>query len=417
MKLHGSDSRSLTIRKVLLIMGIIFIAFNMRSAITAVGPLIGEIRKDLMISNGVAGILTTLPLISFGVFSILAPKFGARYGNERTLFAGLVVLMVGVLLRSAGMTVALFVGTALIGVGIAICNVLLPSLVKQKYPTKIGLMTSMYSTAMNIFAALASGISIPLAVGLGLGWEMSLMTWSVLAFVAILIWIPQLRQNGRPQHSKQPSAKGNKSIWSSTIAWQVTLFMGLQSFLFYSVIAWMPEILRSYGMSVSMAGWMLSITQFCGLPATFLAPVLAEKFRNQKGLVAVIGVLYGIGISGLFFGGNIIVLSISVVLIGIGQGACISLALALIGLRSVNAYQAAALSGMAQSIGYLLAATGPILIGSLFDHTDSWTLSIILLLIVLVITVVAGIGAGRNRFVLEPTQVEVEAGTYSHTNA
>lgn len=419
MKLPGSSSKSLMFRRVLLMLGIIFIAFNMRSAITAVGPLIGEIREDLLISNGVAGSLTTLPLISFGLFSILAPKFGVRFGNERTLFAGLLILLIGLLVRSAGGTVLLFTGTVLIGIGIAILNVLLPSLVKQKYPTKIGITTSMYTTAMNVFAALASGISIPLAVGLGLGWKLSLSTWSVLAITAMLIWIPQLGNAGRKiEHNKHSSAEATPPLWKSAIAWQVTVFMGLQSFLFYSVIAWMPEILRSYGMSVATAGWMLSITQFCGLPATFLAPVLAERFRDQKGLVAVVGVLYGMGIAGLFVGGNMIALSISVILIGIGQGACISLALAFMGLRSVNAEQAAVLSGMSQSIGYLLAATGPILMGWLFDYTGTWTLSIVLLLVVLVITVAAGVGAGRNRYVFEPIHEQPEAGNYSHhTNA
>lgn len=392
------EGRSFT-RKSMFLVGIMFIAFNLRPAITSVGPLVGSIRNNLGISNGAAGLITTLPLISFAIFSLLAPKLGSRFGNEWTVFAGLLILMAGILIRSAGWTAALFGGTSMVGVGIAIGNVLLPSLVKQKYPKKMGIMTSRYSTAMNVFAALASGISIPLATGLHLGWDNSLLFWTIPALLAAVIWLPQLRSREKQPHAKElPQAEIR--LWFSGIAWQVTVFMGLQSFLFYSFIAWMPEILHSYGMSGSTAGWMLSVTQFAGLPATFLAPVLAERFRDQRGIVAGIGILYFIGIAGLLAEGSLVILSICIVFIGIGQGASISLSLTLLGLRSANARQAAALSGMAQSVGYLLAAAGPILIGFIFDHTHSWLWPILVLTGVLIVMVTAGLGAGRNRYVL-----------------
>lgn len=396
--MHYIDARRPRLNNILLIAGIIFIAFNLRPAITSVGPLISSIRSDMDLTNGMAGFLTTLPLLSFAVLSPIAPKLGQKLGNERTLWVGLVILLIGILLRSYGEAFTLFAGTALIGVGIAISNVLLPSLIKHKFPDKAGIMTSYYTTAMSIFAALASGISIPLSHGLAWGWSASLMVWAGLAFVAILIWVPQLRYHDTGNRTVSLKT-GGQTVWRSKIAWQVTFFMGIQSFLFYCTIAWLPEILRSHGMSMSLAGWMLSLMQFASLPSTFLTPVLAGRFRNQKSIVLALGILYLAGMSGLLYGGNTAMLTLWVILIGIGQGSSISLALTLIGLRSENADQAAALSGMSQSAGYLLAAIGPSFVGFLYDHMHSWNGPILLFIGALVALIGAGLGAGRNQYI------------------
>lgn len=172
--------------------------------------------------------------------------------------------------------------------------------------------------------------------------------------------------------------------------------MGLQSFLFYCIIAWLPEILSSQGMSRGMAGWMLFGVQFIGLPATFLAPVLADRFSHQRGIVGVISLLYFLGLLGLFASGNPVMAVLSVIFIGLAQGASISLSLTMLSLRANHAKQAAALSGMAQSFGYLLAAIGPILTGFLYDTTHSWTLPILSFLLVSLFMLMAGLGAGRN---------------------
>ncbi len=349
-------------------------------------------------SNGAAGFLTALPLLSFAVLSPLAPKLGQRLGNERTLWLGLLILFIGVLIRSAGYTAALFFGTALIGVGIAIGNVLLPSLIKHKYPEKSGIMISLYTTSMNIFAALASGVSVPLAAQMGGGWKQAFLLWGGLALLALLIWIPQLRHRDTANKAVKLQTS---SIWASKMAWFVTIFMGLQSFLFYSSIAWFPEILRSHGIDTSTAGWMVSLMQFASLPSTFLTPVLADRVKQQRGIVAALAAVYLIGLCGLLAGGSHTTLAIWMVIIGIGQGSSISLALALIGLRSENAQQAAALSGMSQSFGYLLAAVGPIFVGYLFDQTHSWTMPIVLLIAALIVMGAAGLGAGRDRYILQ----------------
>lgn len=386
--------------KTLLILGIILIAANLRPAITSVGPVVRSIRTDLHLSNGVAGFITTLPLISFALISPLAPKIAQKLSNELTLLLSLLILIFGICLRYIPTPATLFIGTALIGIGIAIANVLLPSLIKHKFPAKVGIMTSLYSTFMGCFAALASGITVPLAQGLHLGWRKALFVWGILVIIAIVIWLPQLRS--RETFRRKVTTEGsNRSVWSSGIAWQVTFFMGLQSFLFYSTIAWLPEILNSHGLSMTSAGWMLSIMQFISLPATFITPIVADKMNNQITIVVGIGIFYMAGLLGLQRGGNFILLTIWIFLIGLAQGASISLALAMIGLRSENAKQAGDLSGMAQSAGYLLAAIGPIFIGFLFDQTNTWSLPIYMLIFVSIIMLIAGIGAGRNQYLFK----------------
>ncbi|MBP1916998.1 CynX/NimT family MFS transporter [Lederbergia galactosidilytica] len=394
--------RESSIQSFLLILGIIFIAFNLRPAITSVGPLIGTIRTDFNISNGVAGMITTLPLLAFALFSIIAPIIGKKWGNEATIFVSLLVLLIGALIRSSGNLNLLFLGTAFIGIGIAICNVLLPAIVKQRYPYKVGIMTSIYSTSMGLCAATASGLSIPLAKGLGLGWHKALLVWGTMALIAAIIWFPQvLKFAGK--HGLQPAGLSFTSMFRSSIAWQVTLFLGLQSILFYGPITWLPEILVNKGFSIAASGWMLSFMQFCSLPANFITPVLAGKLKNQRPIVMVVGVFYIASLSGLLIGGGTVFLSVCVLLLGIAQGACISLALTLFSLRAADSTQAAQLSGMAQSVGYLLAAVSPILIGILFDYTQSWTLPLSFLLVVSVGTILSGLGAGRDMYVGEST--------------
>ncbi|MFC4545850.1 CynX/NimT family MFS transporter [Paenactinomyces guangxiensis] len=391
--------QTITGKKVLLVLGIIFVAFNLRPAITSVGPLIGLIREDLGISNGVAGFITTLPLIAFALLSLLAPGFARRWGSERAVFLGLLILIIGITARSTGAITGVFLGTALAGIGIAVGNVLLPGIVKQKFPGKVGLMTSVYTTSMSIFAALASGLSIPLAQRLHWGWKNSLAFWAFFTVLAILIWIPQLRNQNKPAsiQASQPEADTG-ALWRSPLAWQVTLFMGLQSFLFYCTVAWLPEILQNRGMNEGEAGWMLSIMQLIGLPVTFLTPVLADRLANQKGIAVLIGVIQFLGTLGLFFH-SFAILVASVVMIGISLGGYISLALSLLGLRTRNAIQAARLSGMAQSVGYAFAAVGPSLMGFLFDHLHTWIPSLVIWLIITICLIFIGIGAGRDEYV------------------
>ncbi|MFB4162447.1 CynX/NimT family MFS transporter [Alteribacillus sp. JSM 102045] len=384
-----------------LIAGIIFVAFNLRPAITSVGPLIPIIRESTGMSNSMAGTLTTIPLLSFAVFSLVAPKLGLRFGNHLSIFCALLILGAGILIRSSGVITAIFIGTALVGVGIAICNVLLPGVVKFSFPKKVGLMTSLYTACMGIFASIGSGVSIPLYETFGLGWEQALGVWAVLTVLALFVWLPQIigtKETKKPVKEDKPGF--SQSIWSSSLAWQVTLFMGLQSFLFYSLITWIPDVLVELGMSLSLAGWMLFLLQLVGIPFSFAAPIIADKLNNQKPIVIAICSLYFLGFTGLIFNPNVAVITISVLFLGTAQGGAISLALTLLSLRAANARHASLLSGMAQSFGYLLAAAGPVFMGFLYDTFHTWKPFLFVLSGIAVFILWFGLKAAEDKFVL-----------------
>lgn len=401
--MKSKSERPSSAQRTLLLIAIVIIGFNLRPAITSVGPLLSTIRDELGLSNWSAGIIASLPLIAFAAMSTVAARFGNRFGNMTMILVGLFLLSGGTIVRTIPYTPLLFIGTAVIGVGIALMNVLLPAFLKEKFPNKVGRMTSVYSTAMSIFAAAASGLSIPLATGAGLGWELSLGSWVLLSAAGAILWIVVMKQQtlAPEDEMKVYVTTKRKGLWGSALAWQVTLFMGLQSFAFYTLITWLPEILTDYGFSPSAAGWTLSIAQFVGIPSTFIAPLLAEKFRNQSGIAAMAGSFYALGYAGLLLGGSPAFLIASSMLIGLASGATISLSLALLGMRSVDGRQAGQLSGMAQSVGYLLAASGPILVGLLYDVTGNWRLPLMVLVGVCILMTAAGIGAGRDKFVME----------------
>lgn len=395
---RADQRRRLRGRGVLLVVGIVLLAVNLRPALTGLTPLIGQIRADTGISYGVAGLLTALPLLAMGLLSPIASLLAHRFGMERVLLASMLVLAAGILLRSAGAVTALFLGTAVLGAAIAIGNVLLPGLVKREFPERVGLMTSTYSTALAVSAAIAAGASFPLADQVGIGWRASLGSWALLALVAAVAWLPQMR-SARPTNASPADSQGVNGPWRSALAWQVTLFMGLQSLGYYVVLTWLPEILQEQaGISASLAGWMLALAQAVGIASIFLAPVLAGMRPSQHGVVVVAVALTGAGALGLLIAAETAT-ALWVVLLGLGQGACFSLALTFFALRAPDSGHAAALSGMAQTVGYLLAAVGPFLFGLLRDTTHAWTVPLALLFAVAVCLLLTGLGAARDAHV------------------
>ncbi len=383
----------------LLVAGIVLVAFNLRPAITSVGPLVGMIQEDVGLAHWSAGLLMSFPLLIFAAMSSIVPKLANRLTNEKTLLVGLISLLIGIGIRSIPMTFFLFAGTLFIGLGIAIGNVLLPAVVKDKFPHKFGLMTSVYSTSMGLIASLASGVSVPLAKDLNLGWQGALIVWGLPAALAILLWIYLLKFNHGNHGGIKKISSSSNGMWRSPLAWQVAIFLGFQSFLFYVTISWLPEILHSHGMSMGTAGWMLSFTQLVGLPASFFIPVIAGRYRSQIWIAFMLGMCSVVGYGGLLFGSSQSILIVSIILIGIALGGNFPLALSYIGLRSRNVNQAAALSGMTQSYGYILAAVGPLFIGYLFDKTHLWTIPLIALIVISVVVMVFGMLSGRNRYV------------------
>ncbi len=385
----------------LLFISVILIGATLRAPLTSVGSLIAFIREDLHMSYALAGTITTLPLLAFAFFSPIVPKLANRLGMEWAISICLFVLTIGIVIRSLSGITLLFVGTLFIGLAIAIGNVLLPAFIKINFPLKIGIMTGCYAVAMNLFGALASGLSVPAATINGVGWQGSLGLWGLLTLTAFLFWLPHLfKRHSKPKTIQATAVKKTKSMWRSPLAWQVTLFMGLQSFMFYTFVTWLPGILQSNGYSANTAGWMLSLLQFAIIPITFIIPIIAERMRSQSVLGALTGIFFILGISGLLFGNSSLIL-LSVILIGIAGGSSFGLAMMFFTLRTSNGQQAAELSGMAQSIGYLLASIGPVLFGWLQDMTGSWLIPLIMLLIAGAAITLFGIGAGRDKIVSE----------------
>ncbi|WP_339680475.1 MFS transporter [Cyclobacterium marinum] len=376
-----------------LVLGILLVSFNLRPSITAVGPLIPYIREEMSISNGLAGFLTTLPLLSFAIFSLFSAAIGDYFGKAKAIFLGLVVLGIGSIIRVSAGPYMLFFGTALTGIGIVICNVLLIPLVKARMPMKTGAVTGMYSTGMSLMAAIATALSVPLAIDLNWGWRGSLLFWSSLLLLALIVWWPQLKLSPKPKIKPE---KPGKSVWRSRLAWQVTLFMGLQSFLFFTLVTWLPDMMIDRGLSPVEAGLTASLMQVVGLSGTFVAPFIAVRYQQQSIFNTIIGLIYVIGFSSLFI--SILWLNIiSIGLIGLGMGASISLAYTLIALRTDGDNYTSALSGMAQSAGYFLAAFGPMLFGVAFDIWQDWDLLIYLMIIASTLFTYFGYHAGKNR--------------------
>ncbi|WP_460339432.1 MFS transporter [Actinoallomurus acanthiterrae] len=357
----------------LLVWGLLVVAANLRASLTGVGPLLDRVQADLRLAPAVAGLLNTLPLLAFAALSPMVPRLAGRWGPERLLGGALVVLTLGIAVRWVPTATALFVGTVLIGAGIAVGNVLLPSLIKRDFPTRVGLLTSAYATVMGGVAAVASGVAVPIGQVAPGGWRTALGCWIVLALVAVVLWLPQMR-TPRPVAE---AIRGHRLPWGSGLAWAVTAFMGLQSLGFYVVVTWLPQVLQDSGVSAAAAGWLLFLFQAVAVLTSLAVPAALRWARDQRALAAVSSAVVLAGYLGLLVAPGWALLW-SVVL-GLGGGACLVLALAFFSLRAQDATVAGALSAMAQLIGYLLAAAGPVIFGLLHTVSTGWHAPIILM--------------------------------------
>lgn len=403
-----NSSQSKTASRRLLLLSIIGISFSLRAPITSIGPLAGLIHADLNVSNGFIGFITTLPLIAFAVCSPLIPRISGRFGIGRTMLFGLIFIVVGGVIRSYTGTAGLLAGTALIGVGISAANVLVPSIVKLKYPERIGIITSIYITSIAIFASIGAGASYPLASS-GLGWKAASVVWSGIAIVAVFAWMPQ--RNLDPG-ALDPAGKAGmtavagsgdvpkdktkrKSIWKSPLAWYITLFMGFQSLNYYSLTAWIPSILESSGMTPAQAGYMAFWYQLIGIPFSFLAPILASKVKKQKTLVIGSCAGYFLGLVMLMAFHSFAMTAVALLFLANGGTASYGWSMFMISMKPGDAEETVKLSGMSQAVGYLLAAVGPTLCGAIYDVTGTWSIVMGLFLATTAVMVFTGILAAK----------------------
>jgi MFS transporter, CP family, cyanate transporter len=379
---------------VLLALSVVVVAANLRPAVAGVGPVLPELRADLPLSGAGAAVLTTLPVLCFGLLATLAPRVARRFGIEPVLTGVMAVLAIAVLGRVLDGPAALFVGTVLAGGAIAIGNVLVPPLVKRDFPDRTSLMMGVYTMAVSGAAAVAAGVAVPLADASDLGWRGSLGAWAVPAAVAALAWLPRMRGHTRP-----PAAPhAGPSLLRDPLAWQITVYFGLQSLSFYAVLGWLPSMYRDFGASPALAGFLLSLSGLVQIPVSLVLPGLAGRARNQIAYVVAGTAVIGAGLVGVLLA-PMAAPYLWVSLIGVGQGACFALGLNLFVLRTRRVTDTARVSAMAQSIGYTLCAFGPLLVGVLHDVTGSWTAPLVLLLALIVPQFVTGALAGRDRTV------------------
>lgn len=374
---------------------LLLIAANLRPSLTGVGPLLQTIRDDLALSATAAGILASLPVLIFAAFAPLA-RLARQLGAERMLLVGLLVLIAGLLVRSEGHVTTLFLGTVVLATGIASTNVLLPVLIKQRYPERVPAITTAYATIMGGVAALASGVAVPLAEWLPGGWRSSLASWVLLAVIALIFWLPHARGGKRtgPEKTASSTSASPHPPWRTSTAWQITGFMGLQSTVFYIAVTWFPAILRDAGFSASAAGWQLTLYQVAALLAGLAVPMLIRRFKNQRGLAVCTSSLAALGVLGILFAPK--AATLWMIILGCGSGPSLILALSFMGLRAKNQESAATLSLMAQGIGYLVAAFGPVIFGLAHDYTGGWTIALLGVVAVALGQALFGLGAGRS---------------------
>ncbi|GGH59593.1 cyanate transporter [Rothia aerolata] len=336
--------------------------------------------------------------MAFAAVSPVAPKLVQKLGLEKTLLIAVVGLAVGILVRSLPLPGIIWVGTACIGVSIAVLNVSLPVMVKRDFPARIGSMTGIYSAVQGGFAAMAAGIALPLASASDTGWRFSLGVWAVLAVVTALLLVPQARTSTVGGGSGNlPQRRKAINPWRSSLSWQIAAFMGVQSLFFYTLLAWLSPIEQSFGISAETAGFHQFLFNLGSLFGSLLCTALLPKTHSIRPLMLFMLALWIVSLLGLLFFPELAV--IPAFTGGLSCGTFFVLALSLFGLRTRHHVNAGALSGMGQSVGYIIAAAGPLAIGALHDATDSWSLALWLLVVLGLIEVVLGVMVSRDRYI------------------
>ncbi|MEJ3744456.1 MFS transporter [Actinomycetes bacterium KLBMP 9797] len=385
-------------------LAIVVAALNLRPAITSVGPLLDEARGALGATSTWAGLLTTIPVLCFAMAGSVAPALSRRAGPRVAIGLALGVLAAGLLVRVLAGPSVMLAGTLVAACGVACVAVLMPVVVRGSYPTRVGLVTGVYTAALQFGAVLGFALTPPLADALG-GWRPALAAWATLALLAFAIWFAAAPGRSAPaviRASRTPS----ESLSRNRLAWVITLFFGLQALIAFVVIGWLPQVLMDAGVSRGDAGLLLALLSLVALPISLLIPPFAGRPgpdggpRGQSGWIVALGGCGLAGLAGLVVAPGAAPL-LWTVLLGLGMSV-FSLALTVIALRARTGDDTARLSGMAQGFGYLLAGTGPFLFGLLRDVTGGWETPLAMLIGVLLLQIVAGVAAGRPRYVTPP---------------
>jgi CP family cyanate transporter-like MFS transporter len=379
--------------RLIAVVAVLLAAFNLRLAVTSVGPVLNEIRGALGMSDTVAGLLTSVPVLCFAVFGLAAPRLARRAGAARVIVTGLALLTVGLIVRPYVPDTALFLLFSVVALaGIAVVNVLLPVIVKEQFPDRVGAMTGFYSVSLNAGASIAAAATVPLSHAFG-GWRLGLLCWAVISVIALPSWLPLLRDKTGEVRQETPAA--DVRISRSPVAWALAIFFGLQATGAYVMIGWLPQMYRDAGLSAEKAGLLFAVASVLAVPMSFLLSAITGRMHSQSGLAAALAVAGIAGWAGMWWSPTAAPW-LWAVLLGTSNAA-FPLVLTMIALRGRTPAVVVKLSAFAQGVGYLIAIPGPILIGFLHDRSGGWRVPLTLSIALLVPQLLAGLAAGRNR--------------------
>lgn len=391
-------------KKITITVLIILTACNLRAPITSIGSLINTISMELGLSSAVSGLLTTIPLLAFAVISPVVVCISRKTGAGNLLMLSLIFVNVGIAMRSFGGNAGLFTGTLFIGFAIGVGNVLLPAFIKTYFPNKIESMTSLYTVVMQVASAGCVAVSVP-ASNLA-GWEWALLITMPMSIMALICCIPN-RQISISQETEvledgeemSEDKRTNTNVYRSSLSWWIAFYMGAQSLIFYSFIAWLSPIMQDKGFNDTQSGYILSAFVLMGFAGSATLPFIMKRNREQTITGIQLGILYFVGIVAMMFGKSFPIMFMAILLCGFCSGAFISFVMALFGLHTSNGEDASRLSGLAQSMGYLIAAAGPIFLGKAHDLWGGWMIPMGILALTSVLLIIMGRIVGRNEII------------------
>jgi CP family cyanate transporter-like MFS transporter len=387
------------LERALLVVGVLALGYNLRGAITSLPPVFPELQSSLGLSSTTISILAATPVICFGAVSGFAASLARRAGEERVLLGASIALVIGLVARGAAPGALLFPGTILCSGAIAVMNVLLSSLIKRRWPERAGFLIGLYIMALSAGAIVASLVSVPLWQGTGGSVALTLGWLAAPAALAVLLWLPQARSAPRPTATAAAAGRprpARVAVYRYAVTWHVTIFMGMQSLLYYATLSWLPTMLRDRGESAAAAGDLLALMGVGNLAVSLFIPMLAQRMRSQVALVVPTTIAVTAGLAGLLYlplGGAVG----WALILGAGQNAALALAIFFTAARAPHAAAAASLSSLAQAVGYLLASAGPLEVGLLHSATGSWTAPVMVLFALSAVMLVAGLLAARPR--------------------
>lgn len=369
---------------------VVLMAINLRTVVVSLPPVVEDIRADLGLSGAVGGLLTTLPVLCFGLLAPFAPRLARRIPIERLIVVCGLVTAGAAALRGAGGVAPLFAGSLLAGAGVALAQAVLPIFIRTRFPSQAGSLMGAFTMSLTIGGTIAAGATVPLERLLDVGWPTGLALWALPAVLATLLWLPAALGPGTVVSGEPPAA-----LLRSPLAWAVALYFGVQSMTFYSGLAWLPSILRDQGYGADEAGALLALSALPSMLPAFLVPVLAARRSRQSGLLVGFVALVVASLIGLLLAPDAAVLWM--IVLGLGQGGTLGLGLFLPVLRGGDAATVASLTGMTLCVGYLVAATGPFLLGEVHDLSGDWTAPLVVLIVIAALQIIPGLVAARDR--------------------